>query len=282
MDIRFYSDPIVFVSTVKTYLHEHPIENNLIIGILNQIVKDPLTYGPTSPILTEIRNQGKIVLVATRTPPWNTILSYTENLKAVGFLATELMKKDPKTPGILGPKLAVQRFIQTWTESKNIKVELSMNERIYKITEVNPDTLGNHEIIPARYKHKKLVRRWGYAFIQESMPETPQDQIKRSLTRAVKDIKEKRIFLLLDNGKPVSMARDIAMENCGRVNYVYTPPELRRRGYATECVAKLTQKLLDEYDYCVLFTDLSNPTSNSIYQKIGYRPVMDVDLFKFG
>ncbi|MHA1110922.1 MAG: GNAT family N-acetyltransferase [Promethearchaeota archaeon] len=58
-------------------------------------------------------------------------------------------------------------------------------------------------------------------------------------------------------------------------------PELRKKGYATECVAKLSKKLLEDYEYCVLFTDLGNPTSNSIYQKIGYKPVMDVDLYKF-
>ena len=66
------------------------------------------------------------------------------------------------------------------------------------------------------------------------------------------------------------------------INNVYTPPSLRRKGYATECVAKLSKQILEESnDYCFLFTDLSNPVSNSIYQKIGYRAVIDVDEIKF-
>lgn len=66
------------------------------------------------------------------------------------------------------------------------------------------------------------------------------------------------------------------------VNLVYTPKELRRRGYATSCVAALSQHLLDSgYKFCTLFADLANPISNSIYQKIGYRPIGDYDSYLF-
>jgi predicted GNAT family acetyltransferase len=57
---------------------------------------------------------------------------------------------------------------------------------------------------------------------------------------------------------------------------VYTPPHLRKQGYATSCVAALTQRMLDSGKrFCCLYTDLTNPTSNAIYQKIGYQPVCD-------
>ena len=47
-------------------------------------------------------------------------------------------------------------------------------------------------------------------------------------------------------------------------------------------VAALSQLLLDSgRKFCFLFTDLSNPTSNHIYQAIGYRPVCDVDEYRF-
>jgi hypothetical protein len=66
------------------------------------------------------------------------------------------------------------------------------------------------------------------------------------------------------------------------VNFVYTPPEFRGRGYASNLVAHLSQELLDEgRKFCFLFTDLANPVSNSIYQKIGYRPVSDSERWEF-
>jgi predicted GNAT family acetyltransferase len=57
---------------------------------------------------------------------------------------------------------------------------------------------------------------------------------------------------------------------------------LRGRGYASALVASLTERLLaGGRRFCFLFTDLSNPTSNKIYQRIGYEPVADVDEYRF-
>ena len=66
------------------------------------------------------------------------------------------------------------------------------------------------------------------------------------------------------------------------VNLVYTPPPLRGKGYASSCVAALSQLQLDSgYQFCVLYTDLANPTSNSIYHKIGYVALCDSDEYVF-
>jgi predicted GNAT family acetyltransferase len=62
---------------------------------------------------------------------------------------------------------------------------------------------------------------------------------------------------------------------------VYTPPELRGRGYASALTAALTEQLLQRRRFCYLYTDLANPTSNSIYRRIGYRPVTDITLWRF-
>jgi len=60
------------------------------------------------------------------------------------------------------------------------------------------------------------------------------------------------------------------------VGLVYTPIDRRGQGYASACVAELSQKMLDQGKaYCTLYTDLSNPVSNAIYQRIGYRPFAD-------
>ena len=62
-----------------------------------------------------------------------------------------------------------------------------------------------------------------------------------------------------------------------RIGFVYTPKEERGKGYASACVAAASEKALETgYKFCCLFTDLGNPTSNSIYQRIGYNPVTDV------
>ena len=77
--------------------------------------------------------------------------------------------------------------------------------------------------------------------------------------------------------EPVSMASYGGRTPTGiRIGLVYTPPRHRRRGYATSLVAEQSRWLLEQgYRSCFLYTDLSNPTSNAIYERIGYRRVAD-------
>ena len=65
------------------------------------------------------------------------------------------------------------------------------------------------------------------------------------------------------------------------MNLCYTPPRLRGRGYATACVAALTQRILDQGDRAILYTNLANPTSNLIYRRIGYRAVDESISYRF-
>jgi predicted GNAT family acetyltransferase len=62
---------------------------------------------------------------------------------------------------------------------------------------------------------------------------------------------------------------------------VYTPPERRGRGYASACVATLSAATLDAGLRCILYTDLGNATSNSIYRSIGYRAVAELVRYRF-
>jgi hypothetical protein len=186
-------------------------------------------------------------------------------------------------PSILGPQQAVEKFIKLWCQKKSLTSRLIRNERIYKLEKVSEDTLGDKEFIKGTRSHHELILKWGKQFTLEALPETKENAIERALKQLLKNIENGRIFLLLDKNEPVSMAGTTEKTPNGiRIGPVYTPPSLRRKGYATNCVARLSKHLLEEGNkFCFLFTDLSNPTSNSIYQKIGYRPIIDVDLYEF-
>ena len=68
-----------------------------------------------------------------------------------------------------------------------------------------------------------------------------------------------------------------------RIGPVYTPPEHRGRGYASNLVAAATQQQLDAgRSFVFLFTDLANSTSNHVYEAIGFEPVSDIDRYVFG
>ena len=68
-----------------------------------------------------------------------------------------------------------------------------------------------------------------------------------------------------------------------RILIVYTPPEHRGRGYGGAATTVVTRQALDagRIGDVVLFTDLANPTSNALYQRLGYRPVEDRVVVEF-
>jgi predicted GNAT family acetyltransferase len=85
------------------------------------------------------------------------------------------------------------------------------------------------------------------------------------------------------DGEPVSMAaRNVTAAGVARVGPVYTPREHRRQGYGAAVTAACTaDALATDARHVVLFTDLANPTSNAIYQSIGYRPRTDRLVYRF-
>jgi len=127
------------------------------------------------------------------------------------------------------------------------------------------------------------VRSWLEAFIREALPE-PEAHLER-LDRAleVTQAPDRGMWLWEDAGEPMSLTAFGGPTPSGiRIGPVYTPPEHRRHGYASALVADLSAWLLGKgRRACFLYTDLSNPTSNAIYSRIGYRRICDAVEYRF-
>jgi predicted GNAT family acetyltransferase len=168
------------------------------------------------------------------------------------------------------------------------RVQLSnllRRERAFELTHVIPPRTGPGHLRTATQADLELVLQWTLAFMQEAVPNEPEEDPegrRRSWTRR---IEQGTIYLWeLEDGQIVSLAATTRpISKVISIGPVYTPPEQRGKGYASRCVAALSQLLLDSgWERCCLFTDLANPTSNSIDQQIGYRPVCDFNEYLFG
>ena len=144
--------------------------------------------------------------------------------------------------------------------------------RLHELTKVSfPAVLPPGALRKATEADLPLAREWVDAFVRDvglavAVPDMAQRLVARGL-----------LFFWIDAGRECAMVSSSRETPSGcAINMVYTPPQFRRSGYATAAVATLSDALLQSgRRFCCLYTDIANPTSNSIYAKIGYRPIRD-------
>ena len=274
--IQPHSHASDLISLSGPYLEQNESENNLPIGLAYRLSEDPYYYGPELPLLLSILEQERVVGAAVMTPPKRIILSRidTDIQAAIVHLVRHLREMDMQIPGVVGPAVEAQTFADDWVEGDlDVSVRLSKRMRVFEARTVANLPLSPGKVRFARMDDHSLMAQWIVAFSKE-MGEPVNLENARS--RIEKPIKNQELHIW-DHDGPVSIAGvSRPMRNGTTIGPVYTPPEHRGKGYATSCVLLLTKKLLsDGYSFCSLYTDLSNPTSNSIYTKIGYMPIGD-------
>lgn len=223
-----------------------------------------------------------MVAAALRTPPHNLILSAVDDLEALPLLADDLSRSVADLPGVVGPQTPARRYAELWHERTDRAARLSMATRIYGLTHVIAPRPAGGTLRRAAPKDRNLAIEWFRDFALEAMGTAEDVSTVTSITDQWLGGPGRELFVW-DDGGPVSMAGASGETPNGiRIGAVYTPPELRRRGYASACVAAVSQAQLDRgRRFCFLYTDLANPTSNKIYRAIGYEPVCDVDEYRF-
>jgi len=278
MQVERVSDAVAYQSSVQPFLLRREAEHNLILGIIAAIASGSEWRDPP-PYLALVEADGQTVAVAVMTPPHNLLLAHTERPEALPLLVDDLLSSGHAVPGVTGSPPVAEAFAGLWQELTGRRPRLAMAQRIYQLDQVRSPAGVPGQMRRATGADRPLLREWFAGFFHDADPGggDPDNSVERFLTTA------SRGLYLWEDGEPVSMAGHIAATPHGdRIGAVYTPPEKRRRGYAGACVARLSQLLLDQgRRFCFLYTDLANPTSNHIYQKIGYRPVTDSVMLRF-
>lgn len=253
-----------FLRRTEAWLMRAEVENNLILGIAAAL------NGPA--YLATAEAGGEVAGCALRTPPHKLLLTRCHS-DAMAALAADALAQYPDLAGALGPEPQIDAFAAAWSRLGGARVRRGMRQRLHEIRRVErPAKLARGRLRQAQPSDLDAIVPWIARFQQEIPILEKEDPAAAARRR----LKHGELFVW-DDGGPVSMAGWGGKTAHGlRVNFVYTPSELRARGYATACVAALTAQLLAQGNsYCCLYTNLANPVSNRIYQRIGYRPVCD-------
>ncbi len=288
MQLTTFPDVAQFSQRAEPFLMTHEAEHNLLLGICSGLLAQPAPQPDDAPpYLAVIEDDGEVIAVAVRTPPYPLVLSLIPRAElteeALALLIEDLSQSQPDLSGVTGPTALAKAFADRWHERTGHSYHLRDNQRIYKLTAVRPVRGVPGTMRRAAANDRDLLVRWIAAFNAEAFHHEPDVPEAERWVNLFFQGTQRELYLWEDGGQPVSLAGCTGRTPNGmRVGPVYTPPELRGRGYASACTAAVSQMLLDRgLRFCFLFTDLANPTSNHIYQQIGYEPVSDVDAYLF-
>lgn len=276
MDVKVYSNAADFLVKTGDLLRSDESRYGLIYGIARLVDANPHHYGKEDPLFCTVNDNNGISALSWRTPPYPVGLAWRagDPEEAVSLLIEAVHSRWAEIPGVTGHREVTDPFADRWCKNFGTSIKSTMAQRIYRLDSVNNVTSVPGSMRLATLADKDLVSEWTRSFMLEAVSPISQNIPERDVTPSI----EKRIVYLWEySEKSVSMVmKDRPTEHGMSVTLVYTPPELRRNGYATACVAGVCRDILRSgYDFCTLYTDLSNPTSNSIYIKIGFKPVCD-------
>jgi hypothetical protein len=277
MKLYQFTDASQFYDRVKDYLLQSEARHCLMLGILDNLINSPELYNK-NPYLASVEIENKVVAVAVKTPPYKLVLSKISHWDALEAIAQDLVTNEVIIPGVTSIAEEARAFAAIWQNLTSRSYRSGMKLRIHQLKTLKPIDRSKGYLRRAGEGDVSLLVDWYEAFSLEAI-----GKIEINALRFVEHHLRHNTIYLWEDKIPVSMvccSRSTPNGKC--ISYVYTPPEYRRKGYATSCVAALSQHFLDRgYRYCFLFTDVANPTSNHIYQTIGYQPVGDWNEYIF-
>jgi predicted GNAT family acetyltransferase len=279
-DLRFdlTRDVEEFASRAEAFLASR-IERNVIATVLINIRSGHPAAGANPLFAAGIDSRGELRAAALRTPPWPMLVTELDESDADALLDAWL-DADPSVPGVNGLAASSRAVAVGWAARTGQQTRLKMGQAMHVLEEViDPPRPATGELRSADPADRALLAEWMRAFIEDvGIPgaDRAEEMIDAQLLRG-------RLFVWFDE-RPASLVGTApAVAGVTRVSLVYTPPELRGRGYASSAVAAVSRHALaTDAERCALFTDLANPTSNKIYADVGYRRIADWEEHSFG
>jgi uncharacterized protein len=270
--ILFSEDPAFVLKRADEFLSSKPVEHNLILSILHARIthSDPGRYwiALSGETVVGVVVQSPLEYPATLTPM---------EPRAVSAMVDAITEAGVVLTGVNGEAATAASFAGQWSERCKSAATPFQGLRLYEFLEAREVSPTEGQLRQAGPADRSLMILWSRAF-QDEIGESADDielRVDRGLSAG-------QLWVWDKNGETMSMAANREpTEGVVRVAGVYTPPEKRGLGYAGACVHALAEHFRRSGYRCILYTDLGNPTSNSIYRRIGYRAIAEAIRYRF-
>ncbi|EXG80374.1 GNAT family N-acetyltransferase [Cryptosporangium arvum] len=273
-----------FTPAVASWLARDPVRHNHLCTVVSQRADGVL---PTEPdalwALIRAAPGTPPAWIAAWTPPHLLLVPELDD-EAASALVDALLEAGETVPGVTGMAPGPSAVARAWTARTTASARRGMSTRLLVLETLRaPDDVPGR-LIRADWTYRPWLIKAVLGFEADTPGDEPEPFTERDAARRVDYfLSGGRAWLWEVRGEPVAMVCFAPPAAAAyRINAVYTPPEHRRRGYAAAATAELSQHLLDIGAAAVLlFTDAANPTSNGVYERIGYRAVAEGETWTF-
>lgn len=273
MRATFTHDPEDVLAACSTLLRSRPVEHNLVLTLLTARASEPSTEGRYGWVESV---DGVVSGVYFHSPLTRQAVLSPMGASAAALLAAQVVRHDPGVRAAFGEASTVAAFAGAWADAARAPAEPAEAVRLYQLQAFtgSPDVNGRVRLAtPTDHDWAVKMRR---AFSAElGVPAEDDDRNVARLTAAG------RLWVCEHDGERAGIVGATnPAAGVARVATVYTRPEHRGTGVGTAGAAAATKALLDEGSVPVLFGELSNPTANGIYRRLGYRPIQELVAYR--
>jgi len=265
MEVRRHSSAAEFLAATKDFRRLDPVRTGLITSVATSVATGSRTYEDY--FWWSVSQDNRVIGLAIRTVPYGYVFS-PMNAVAAEALYSFITVEDSAADEFAGPKVFIDYIVQLSGRS----VTESEGELIYECRNLHPAApIG--EIRSATESDFDLIFSWMKTFM------TTTGLRSYDLEGVVRTaLSGGRYYLLMVQGTPVCLGGHSDLQvfdgfSIGRVGPIYTPDEFRKKGYASALTSEITAMLISRGALPTLYTQAANPTSNKIYQEIGYTLV---------
>lgn len=291
MRLEFFTDPATFLEVSADHLAEQPVVSTVVATVAERAavdMADGLTQDPRDWYVVARDGDGDgdaVCGVGMRTAPFGArplfLLPMPDD--SALLLARTLHERGEDAGAVNGALPAVRAFADETARLAGASVAVGQHTRLFELADLVEPVAVPGRLRSATRDDLEVATAWFDAFMRDADEQAgrePGSSAHEAPDEAdmLRRIERRRIWLWEDeNGEVVHLTGINAPAfGVARIGPVYTPKEQRGRGYASAAVAAVSRQIVESGSRVCLFTDQANPTSNKIYEALGYRPVVDM------
>jgi len=288
-DVEITTDPAAFLAVAEDHLAADPVVTTVMATVTSRH-RDEQDAGIAPPTdrpqwWAVVRDgDGAIAGLAmrtSRTPPHPMFVLPMADDAALA-LARAIHQRGETIGGLNGALPAAEVMAGELARLQGDTVEVAQHVRLFELAELVPPVGVPGSLRTATVDDFDLAKQWVDRFMHDADVQAGRDPAAHGREVIEPEDLQRRIaggtywFWLDEAGERVHLTgANPPAFGVARIGPVYTPPEQRRKGFAGAAVAQVSQLILDAGARACLYTDQANPTSNGIYQALGYRAVVD-------